>query len=210
MESAVVAVLLMESLLENEQLKQLWLLAGGNGAGKSTFYQQFLAQKELPFVNADILAKQLDAENAESVSYKAAKLAAILRTQLLQAGVSFCFETVFSHPSKINFLAEAKTLGYEIVLIYIHLKNAELNQARVKQRVTLGGHNVPTDKIISRLPRTQQYIKQALPLADIAQCYDNSSQQHPFLPIAQLNQGQLSIQKTPLPTWAETMFSHYL
>ncbi|MCF6301401.1 MAG: zeta toxin family protein [Proteobacteria bacterium] len=192
------------------QPKQLWLIAGGNGSGKSTFYQQFLAHKDLPFVNADILAKQLDAKNPESISYKAAKLVAKLRTQLLQAGISFCFETVFSHPSKIDFLAEAKTLGYEIVLVYIHLKNAELNQARVKQRVKLGGHNVPADKIITRLPRTQQYVKQALPLADIAQFYDNSSQQQPFVSIAQLNRRQLFIQKTPLPTWAESMLSHYL
>lgn len=192
------------------QPKQLWLLAGGNGAGKSTFYQQFLAQKDLPFVNTDILAKQLDAENAESISYKAAKLTAKLRTQLLQAGISFCFETVFSHPSKIDFLAEAKTLNYEIVLIYIHLQNSELNQARVKQRVKFGGHNVPTDKIITRLPRTQQYIKQALPLTDIAQFYDNSSRQQPFTPIAQLKKGKLFIQEAALPTWIEVMLSHYL
>ncbi len=93
----------------------------------------------------------MDAENAENISYKAAKLAAKLRTQLLQDGVSFCFETVFSHPSKIDFLAEAKALGYDIILIYIHLQNAELNLARVAQRVMQGGHSVPADKIINRL-----------------------------------------------------------
>ena len=49
------------------------------------------------------------------------------------------FETVFSHPSKIDFLAQAKSLGYEVVLVYIHLTNDELNQARVAQRVSEGG-----------------------------------------------------------------------
>ncbi len=191
------------------QPKQLWMLTGGNGAGKSTFYQQFLAPLQLPFVNADILARQLDAENTVAVSYKAATLAAKLRTQLLQSGLSFCFETVFSHPSKIDFLAAAKALNYEVILIYIHLQSAELNQARVAQRVMQGGHNVPADKIISRLPRTQQYIRQALPLVDIARFYDNSSSANPFISIAQLNKGQLQIQQNPLLGWAAAILAEY-
>jgi len=114
-------------------VKQLWLLAGGNGAGKSTFYQQFLASTGLPFVNADILAKALDAEQPEKASYKAAKLAERLRLDLLRTGTRFCFETVFSHPSKIDFFASAKSAGYEIILVYIHLQNDQLNQAHVVQ-----------------------------------------------------------------------------
>ena len=161
--------------------KQLWVLTGGNGAGKSTFYRQFLKPKGLPFVNADIIAKQLDPTNAEALSYQAAKLAEILRLNLLKAGTSFCFETVFSHPSKIDFLATAKTYGYEIILIYIHLENNELNQARVAQRVSEGGHTVPTEKIISRIPRTMKNIADAAPLADYVKFYDNSSLKKPFL-----------------------------
>jgi len=189
--------------------KQLWVLAGGNGAGKSTFYQQFLAPTGLPFVNADILARQLDAENTEAVSYKAAKLAEKLRMNLLQSGASFCFETVFSHPSKIDFLAAAKTLGYEIILVYIHLQTDELNQARVAQRVMQGGHNVPTDKITARIPRTMRYVSDALPLVDMAKFYDNSSKNQPFLSVALLNRGQLQKQMEVLPDWAEDMLSNY-
>lgn len=185
--------------------KQLWMLTGANGSGKSTFYQQFLSPTQLPFINADILARQLDAENAEAMSYKAAMLAGKLRSQLLQAGTSFCFESVFSHPSKIDFLATAKALNYEIILIYIHLQNAELNQARVAQRVMQGGHNVPTDKIIARIPRTLRYVKQALPLADVVKLYDNSSYSQPYLSIAQLTRGKLEIQQDLLPDWASVM-----
>ena len=180
--------------------KQLWLLAGGNGAGKSTFYEQFLKPLNLPFINADILAKQLD-EDTEAASYKAAKLAEKLRLSLLHLGTSFCFETVFSHPSKIDFLATAKSLGYEIILVYIHLQNDELNQARVAQRVGEGGHNVPADKIISRIPRTMANVKQALPLVDVAKFYDNSSQSQPFLSVAQLTKGKLTNQVKVLPDW---------
>jgi len=190
--------------------KQLWVLAGGNGAGKSTFYQRFLQPSGLPFVNADILARQLDANNTEVISYKAAKLAETLRSNLLQSGISFCFETVFSHPSKIDFIATAKTLGYEIILVYIHLQNDELNQARVAQRVNEGGHNVPADKIITRIPRTMSNIKQTLPLVDMAKFYDNSSFSQPFSSVALLDNGQLIKQMDALPIWAEDMLSDYL
>ncbi len=190
--------------------KQLWLLAGGNGAGKSTYYEQFLKPLNLPFINADILAKQLDNENTEAVSYKAAKLAEKLRLSLLHSGASFCFETVFSHPSKIDFLATAKALGYEIILVYIHLQNDELNQARVAQRVNQGGHNVPIEKIISRIPRTMSYVKEALPLVDVAKFYDNSSHSQPFKSVAQLGDGQLMQQIGTLPDWALKMLLEYL
>jgi len=190
--------------------KQLWLLAGGNGAGKSTFYQQFLSPSGLPFVNADILAKELDRDAPEAVSYKAAKLAENLRLDLLRAGTSFCFETVFSHPSKIDFLAAAKASGYEVVLVYNHLQNDQLNQARVLQRVNEGGHNVPTEKIVSRIPRTMQYVSEALALVDVAQFYDNSLYDKPFTSVASITGGELQIQQNPLPEWAEVMLVNYL
>ena len=190
--------------------KQLWLLAGGNGAGKSTFYQRFLASTGLPFINADILAKELDAEQPEAVSYKAAKLAERLRLNLLSTGASFCFETVFSHPSKIDFLASAKSAGYEIILVYIHLQNDQLNLARVAQRVAEGGHSVPSEKVISRIPRTLQHVSDALALVDIAQFYDNSSHETPFAPVASVNRGGLKIEKQPLPDWAKKILVNYL
>ncbi len=189
--------------------KQLWLLAGGNGAGKSTFYQLFLASTGLPFINADILAKELDAEQPEISSYRAAKLAEKLRLDLLRTGTSFCFETVFSHSSKIDFLATAKSAGYEIILVYIHLKNDQLNQARVAQRVAEGGHTVPREKIISRIPRTMQYVSDALALVDVVQLYDNSSHAEPFISIAFIDHGELQIQQ-PLPDWAKMILVDYL
>ncbi len=127
--------------------KQLWLLTGGNGAGKSTFYKIQLEPLGLPFVNADILAKQLYPNQPEQHSYEAAKIAETMRMQLLQQGRTFCFETVFSHPSKIDFVAQAKVMGYQIVLVFIHLDLVSLNQARVAQRVSEGGHDVPEDKV---------------------------------------------------------------
>ncbi len=88
-----------------------------------------------------MIARDIDSENPEGLSYHAATLAAKIREDLILQGVSFCFETVFSHESKIDFLAQAKANGYEIILVYVHLFDASLNEARVKQRVSEGGHN---------------------------------------------------------------------
>ena len=183
--------------------KQLWVLAGGNGAVKTTFYNLFLAPKGIKLVNADVIAEAICPENPEKVSYAAANVAEQIRERLLQQGVSFCFETVFSHVSKIDFVANAKAQGYEIVLVYIHLDSSELNEARVYQRVTEGGHSVPVDKIHSRIPRTMKHICAVLPLVDEARLLDNSYRDNPFQQIACVKQGRRQWINDPLPHWAE-------
>lgn len=190
--------------------KQLWLLAGGNGAGKSTFYRTALQPRGMALVNADNIARDLAPDQTEAASYTAARVAEKLRYDLLDKGVSFCFETVFSHPSKIDFMARAKALGYEIVLVFIHLDNSELNKARVAQRVSEGGHNVPDDKIETRIPRTLTHIKAALPLADEVYLLDNSRWNAPLRRVASLKAGIPNLHTNELPDWARDLLRDYL
>ena len=190
--------------------KQLWILAGGNGAGKSTFYHTRLAPTGMPFVNADILAKQIYPQAPELHSYDAAMIAAQMRSQLLQEGESFCFETVFSHTSKIDFVADAKAMGYEVILVFIHLDIVSLNQARIAQRVLEGGHNVPDEKIINRIPRTLKLIKQTLPLCDHTYILDNSRADDPFQQIATIRCGHLELKQDSLTDWAGEILADYL
>ena len=179
--------------------RQLWVLAGGNGAGKTTFYNLYLAKYGIKFVNADLIAKDIDPENPEGFSYHAATMAAKIREDLISQGVSFCFETVFSHESKIDFIAQAKANGYKIILVYIHLFDSSLNEARVKQRVSEGGHDVPTEKIHSRIPRTMKNIKTALSIVDEARILDNSSKDDPFRQIIVMKAGNYEAKVDPLP-----------
>lgn len=185
--------------------RQLWVLAGGNGAGKSTFYHLYLSGYGIPFVNADLIARDLNPENPEDVSYHAATLAGQIREDLISQGIFFCFETVFSHESKIDFLARAKANGYRIILVYIHLFDSRLNEARVKQRVSEGGHRVPTDKIHSRIPRTIQHIKAALSIVDEARILDNSSKEDPFKQIIEMKGGNYEAKVNPLPEWTKDL-----
>ncbi len=187
--------------------KQLWILAGGDGAGKTTFYEKFLAPRGIRLVNADVIAKKINPVNPESVGYEAASLFEKIREKFLYQGITFCFETVFSHVSKIDFVADAKANGYEINLVYIHLDTSELNEARVYQRVTEGGHSVPVAKIHSRIPRTINYIAKALPLFNEARLLNNSSRDNPFQVVATVKRGERKYAIDPLPEWAEYILS---
>ena len=182
--------------------KQLWVLAGGNGAGKSTFYHQYLSKYGIKFVNADLIARTMDTDHPERLSYEAATLATEIRENMIAQGESFCFETVFSHESKIDFIAVAKTHGYTVILVYIHLNDPSLNEARVYQRTLEGGHNVPAEKIRSRIPRTMKNIMTALPLVDEAWLLDNSSGQNRFQQIAIIKSCYCEKKVNPLPAWA--------
>ena len=182
--------------------RELWLLAGGNGAGKSTFHRHFLEPRGLAFVNADVIAHRLDPERPEAASYEAAQEAMHRFRELLSRGVSFCYETVFSHPSKLDMLSSAKAAGYRVVLVYVHLERDELNLARVRQRVDEGGHDVPAAKIVSRVPRTLGHMREAVHLADRTLLYDNSSDAEPFVLVADKRDAQVRVPKEPLPGWA--------
>ena len=124
-------------------------LAGPNGAGKTTFYHAHLQPAGLRFVNADLLARELDLD-----PYAAATVADALRRELVSQRESFVFETVFSDPvgDKLTFLKEAIEKGYTVVVCFVGVSGPEISEERVAMRVSQGGHDVPPDKLIARYP----------------------------------------------------------
>ncbi|MEH6592471.1 MAG: AAA family ATPase [Halioglobus sp.] len=188
-------------------MKQLWILVGGNGAGKSTFYNLALKPLGIPFINADQIARELYPGDPEGNSYSAAKVAEEIRRDQIRSGNSFCFETVFSHPSKIDFLAQAKALGYEVILVLIHLEHTDLNKARISQRVSEGGHNVSDEKVEQRIPRTLAHVKKAIPISDQVRVFDNSNTGSPFSPVISIIDGRLQHHSEILPDWTKFFIS---
>jgi predicted ABC-type ATPase len=185
-------------------MKQLWILAGGNGAGKSTFYDRYLKNKKLSFVNADMIAKEISTEeNNLQVAKSAQEQAMAACLQKIKDGETFCFETVFSHESKVELIKKAKELGYEVNLVFIHLSFSQLNIGRVVQRVASGGHNVPQDKIESRIPKTIENLKKAIEFTDNVVIIDNSSSQNPFRKIISIRQSKIIYEDPLLPNWAK-------
>ena len=152
-------------------------LAGSNGAGKSTFYESFLADSGLRFVNADVLSASLNVS-----PYEAAELASSLRAALVAQRESFIFETVLSDPvgEKVDQLATYVALGYTVVLIFIRIDSAEESIKRVAMRVSQGGHDIPDEKLLARFERTQANLKRAIERLPYVIVYSNDDLAHPY------------------------------
>lgn len=174
-------------------MPHLWLLTGANGAGKSTFYRTVLAHYGLAWINADEIAAQMWPDEPEAHSYTAAQIAADLRDQAIADQIDFVTETVFSHPSKLALLHTAKSAGYHITLVYIHLSQVQLNVARVHQRVIEGGHAVPEDKITQRAARLSALIREAIAAADDVLLIDNSDDEQPLRLVATIAAGVVDV-----------------
>lgn len=111
----------------------------------------------------------------------------------MEAGLSFCTETVFSDPvgAKLRLLEEARTRGFAVFLVFIGLDSPSLAVARVKQRAQHGGHDVSDEKLHARFPRTLANLRTAVPIVDEAFLFDNSSYDTPYRVVAVYVGGRL-------------------
>jgi len=173
-------------------------LAGPNGAGKSTFYHAHLEQAGLRFINADILAMELDME-----PYTAARVAASLRGTLVEQGQSFVFETVFSDPmgDKLAFLKDAASRGYTVILCFIGISGPEVSEQRVSMRVSQGGHDVPHEKLVARFPRVLSNLQSAIRELPYVWIFDNDDLREPFRKVAVFENGSRVFAAKPMPKW---------
>lgn len=101
-------------------------------------------------------------------------IADFLRKKLLSDRKKFSFETVFSHPSKIDIMKQAKDAGYKVYLYFVSTEAPEINKYRVKVRTQLGGHDVPEVKIEQRYYRSLDLMYEAAQVAYQAFFFDNS------------------------------------
>lgn len=132
--------------------KNLYIIAGCNGAGKTTASYTVLPEilhcKE--FVNADEIARGLSPFNPESVAIEAGRLMLQRIEDLLAKDETFSIETTLATKSYINLVRRAQTKGYSVNLLFFWLKTPELANLRVAERVANGGHNIPKDVIKRR------------------------------------------------------------
>jgi predicted ABC-type ATPase len=94
-------------------------------------------------------------------AYQAAEVAAELRQEFASQRESFVFEIAFSDPvgDKLSFLKNATRRGYTVVLCFIGIADADRSEERIALRVSQVGHDVPTDKLNARFPRTMSNPK---------------------------------------------------
>ena len=133
-------------------VKHLYIIAGCNGAGKTTASNTILPKSLLvkEFVNADEIAKGLSPFNPEGVAIEAGRLMLKRIDELLALGESFSIETTLATKSYINLVKMAHNEGYIVHVLFFWLDSVELARKRVADRVASGGHNIPPDVIKRR------------------------------------------------------------
>lgn len=164
--------------------KNLYIISGCNGAGKTT--ASFTVLPEIlqcrEFVNADEIAKGLSPFNPESVAIEAGRLMLKRIDELLERDETFSIETTLATKSYINLVRRAQAKGYRVHLIFFWLETSELAVQRVAERVSKGGHNIPTE-VIHRgyVAGIRNLFKTFMSEVDLWMIYDNSRTPRTFV-----------------------------
>jgi predicted ABC-type ATPase len=155
----------------------IYLIAGCNGAGKTTFAKEFLPKevKCLRFLNADEMARGLSPLDPSAGAVKAARLLLGEVHEAIRDGETFGLESTISGVTYVRLLRDAQRRGYAVKLFYLWLPSAEVAVRRVRERVRKGGHDVPAADVRRRFERSLRNLaRHYLPLADEWRILDNS------------------------------------
>ncbi|MEJ0057301.1 MAG: hypothetical protein WDN75_17575 [Bacteroidota bacterium] len=150
--------------------------------------------------NLSVKNNRLFVKGDQDIGYLGALVADFLRAFLLNEGVTFAFETVFSHRSKLEFIEYANIRGYKTYLYFIGTESPEINISRVQNRVQQGGHDVPKDKITNRYYRSMELLHESLRTVYKGYVFDNSGSQTEQV-LRKNRDGKISFTHDTYPDW---------
>jgi predicted ABC-type ATPase len=131
------------------------IIAGPNGAGKTTFALKYLPKAGIEhFINADLIASGLSPFHPEKQAAAAGRLFLSEVDARIHAQADFAFETTLAGRGYLKLIERLHKDGWTIELFYLALPSVELSKARVAERFSHGGHNIPSADIERRFPRS--------------------------------------------------------
>lgn len=190
------------------------VVAGANGAGKSSIAGEFAADRSLAYFNPDVFAAALmqsgrPIEEANALAWKAG----YDRLRMaIDRGSGFAFETTLGGDSIIAELRRALKLRRDVHVLYVGLSSVDHHVARVKARVERGGHDIPLAKIRERYSRSLANLVTLVGKASTVQVFDNSTETDDGVPSARLvfrMRGKKIVEPSPsvllqtCPDWAK-------
>jgi len=153
------------------------IIAGPNGAGRTTFAREFLpAEGHCPtFINADLIAIGLSPFRPDAAAVEASRIMLEHVRQNVAKRSDFAVETTLAGRAYQRFIPEWQAAGYEVDLRFLQLPSADLAVERVQQRVAHGGHDVPENDIRRRFDRGLKNFQEIYRrIVDTWQLYDAS------------------------------------
>lgn len=156
----------------------IYVLAGANGAGKSSISGAVIRKMGADYFNPDEATRRLQSARPH-LSEREANIAAWHQgKRLLEAAIAgrltFAFETTLGGTTMTSLLLEARAEGIEVRMWYVGLATPELHVARVRARVARGGHDIPERKIRERFERSRINLIRLLPHLTELRVFDNS------------------------------------
>lgn len=155
-----------------------YIIAGSNGAGKTTFALEFLPRYVhcTNFVNPDLIAHGLSPFNPDAAMIHAGRLVLEQIQTFAKAKLDFAFETTLSGRTYLPIIKQLRAEGYRIHLFYLWLPDVELALSRIRDRVKLGGHNVQERDVRRRFRRTFDNLRvRYMSVVDHLQFFDNAA-----------------------------------
>jgi predicted ABC-type ATPase len=164
------------------QTPRIYVLAGVNGAGKSSVGGAMLEEAGVTFYNPDTAAREFCSKLPEINQEEANGLAWQEGRRLLERAIDerkdFAFETTLGG-NTASLLDKASAAGIEVRIWYVGLESAELHIARVRSRVGMGGHDIPEAKIRERYARSRMKLIELLPHLAELKVFDNTEEGDP-------------------------------
>lgn len=187
----------------------LTVVAGPNGSGKSTLSKSLLETDHVPVIDPDAIARTLSPTAPQDAAFAAGREAIRLQREYLDQGVSFATETTLAGHVSLRLIMAAHQNNFLVHLIYICTESADLNVARVAERVARGGHPVPPDDLRRRYRRSLLNLLQAIHLSDTALLFDNSTERGPKC-VLTIKLSRIITREPSLPHWLTTTLSTFL
>ena len=165
------------------QTPRIYVLAGVNGAGKSSIGGAMLAEAGIEFYNPDSAAREFHLKLPGISQEEANGLAWQEGRRLLEKAIDerkdFTFETTLGGNTMASLLEKASGAGFEVRIWYVGLESADLHIARVRSRVAMGGHDIPEAKIRERYARSRMKLIELLPHLAELKVFDNTEEGDP-------------------------------
>lgn len=175
-------------------MPELFIIAGCNGAGKTTAAYNLLPEvfDTTEFINADEIARGINPKNVDAAAFAAGKIMLQKIDDCIKAKRNFAFETTLSGLTYLKIIEYAKQEGFTITMFFVYLNNVEIAIDRVALRVSKGGHNIPTETIKRRFDKGLINVSKYLKIVDNWYLMDNSLSDYTEIAISISNKEEIN------------------